>query len=317
MVITMNELTERSSVEMATLASLAQEARFYSENAARNMLQLGRVLVEAKELVAHGEWSGWVKANADMSQRSAQMLMQAYRRYGGKPAFEKIERAKLFKLMALPEGQEEAFAQDHDLEAMSAREVEEAVKAAKAEAQTEIERERRARIAAEERATEMENRPPEIPDAMIEKVQRLEQEAKEAKEQQQYFAELARKVGDEKAKLNKENLRLQAEITEQNDILQAQQDAYNRAQEELLDLQSAQARGDVERQDADTLTADMFTATVREFIGSCCLLPQMGTTFSTMPRDEIGKYEKALAAVEQWADGVRKAMRYKEAFIVE
>ena len=316
----MNELIERSAGEVAALNGLAQEARFYSENVARNMLQLGRVLSRAKELVQHGEWGQWLKDNAGMSQRSAQMFMQAYRRYGENPAFEKIEKAKLFKLMALPEGQEERFVEEHDVNAMTAREVEEAVKAAKAEAQAEIERERKARKAAEDRAVEAENRPAEIPDSVVKRIQGLEQGIKEAEDQQQYFAELAKKVGNEKAKLAIENRKLQAEIDEQNGLLQEQQEAYNRAQEELLNLQSAQARGDAERPAANTLTADIFKATVREFIGSCCLLPQMGGAFSAMPQQEKNEFAEALAAVEHWAEGVRKAMNYigyEEAFVVE
>jgi len=51
----MNEITTQSSTEISVLGGLAQEAQYYAKSIANGMIQLGRVLTEAKPLVKHGE----------------------------------------------------------------------------------------------------------------------------------------------------------------------------------------------------------------------------------------------------------------------
>ncbi|MFR5794172.1 MAG: hypothetical protein ACLUI3_00430 [Christensenellales bacterium] len=70
-------------------------------------------------------------------------------------------------MLALPEGTEEQFSADHNLDDMSAREIKRAVQQAKAEAQAEIEKERTAREAAEAKIREMESREPELPKTLL------------------------------------------------------------------------------------------------------------------------------------------------------
>lgn len=112
------------------LDTLAGEARFYSEAAANNLFQLARVLTEAKKLVPHGQWGAWVEQNAGCSERTAQQMMQAYTRYGDRPEVARLDRSKVFKLLALPEPMEQTFFAENDVQAMTAREVAEAVKEA-------------------------------------------------------------------------------------------------------------------------------------------------------------------------------------------
>ena len=52
----MNEITTQNSTEISVLGGLAQEAQYYAKSIANGMIQLGRVLTEAKPLVKHGEW---------------------------------------------------------------------------------------------------------------------------------------------------------------------------------------------------------------------------------------------------------------------
>lgn len=134
-------MSELTITAPAMLDSLASEARYYSEAAANNLFQLARVLTEAKQLVPHGQWRAWLEANAGCSERTAQQMMQAYTRYGANPAIAKLDRSKVFKLLALPEGMEEGFLAANDVEGMSAREVDAAVKAAVTEARIRAEME--------------------------------------------------------------------------------------------------------------------------------------------------------------------------------
>lgn len=51
----MTELANTQKKEIAVLDNLAMQAKTYIQNARMNLLQLGRVLAEAKPLVPHGE----------------------------------------------------------------------------------------------------------------------------------------------------------------------------------------------------------------------------------------------------------------------
>ena len=77
-----------SNVELVTLESIETRMAVAWENVARNYLEVGRLLCEAKDrkLVPHGKWEAWVAENAHMSERQAQKLMQMARRSAGQCA---------------------------------------------------------------------------------------------------------------------------------------------------------------------------------------------------------------------------------------
>lgn len=163
----MDEITTREENLPATLDSYAQQGRMFLFNAAQNLIQFGRVLIEAKPLVPRGQFEGWVKNNFGISERTAQGYMAVYRRFGVKEQYRNVQFSKLQEMLALPEGTEEQFSADHNLDDMSAREIKRAVQQAKAEAQAEIEKERTAHEAAEAKIREMESREPELPEDVI------------------------------------------------------------------------------------------------------------------------------------------------------
>ena len=135
----MDEIMKAPGTGLTPLSMLAEEARVYSENIIMNTLNLGRVLTEAKQQVKHGEWGDWVAIHAGMSVRSAQTFMQVYSRFGGKPAFALVDKSKLYKMLALPEGTEDTFIAEHDVGTITSREVEEAVRQEREKARQERE----------------------------------------------------------------------------------------------------------------------------------------------------------------------------------
>lgn len=272
-----------------------------------NLWQMARVLVEAKDkkIVPKGEWQDWLCEYANMGLRSAQDLMAAYRRFEGKLPLEEIDRSKVFKLLPLPAGAEDRFLSEHNVQDMSAREIQEAVKAARAEALAEAE----ARVkAAEERARAAEEREPAIPPDLLAELERNRKGLEEAKAGMAEYAEMARQAAGAQAKAERERDAMRAEMAEQDELLKEQQDALNRAQEDLLNMQSAQARGDAEREKGDALTLEVFGAAVREFVGICARVPYMGSSFGLMDTEERRGYEELLRTVEGWCKGARVAM---------
>jgi hypothetical protein len=87
-----------------------------------------------------------------------------------------------------------------------------------------------------------------------------------------------------------------------------QQAQYDQLQAEYLNLKSSYKRGDAERAQADALTADVFAASVRDFLGMCARMPYMGATFGAMTQAEKATFDENLKAVEGWAAGARRAL---------
>lgn len=305
----MNEIMTHESTEIAVLGNLAQEAQFYARSIANGMIQLGRVLTEAKPLVKHGEWERWIAENAGCSVRYAQMFMQAYERFGDTPAVMQIkERGKIFKLLALPSGTEEQFLADNNVAELSTREVEDAVRKVREEMQASVKEERDARRRAEARVEELELKegtmPQEAIDALIEKENTITEQRRELTR----IANDGRAALQEAQRLRRENANLTREIEEQNQLIEEAQEQYDKVRSDLLALQSAAAKGDAERVPADELTINVFASAVRQFIGTCARMPHMGPTFGTMLLSEKNAYDELLRTVEAWAQSARQAI---------
>ena len=275
----MTELANTQKKEIAVLDNLAMQAKTYIQNARMNLLQLGRVLAEAKPLVPHGEWENWVKTNTSMSKRAAEQYMQAYAEFGLNPQIAELGTTKTLKLLPLTEDEREKLLSENDVSSMSTRQLDEAIrkqkqealKEARQEVQGELEKERTARIAAEQRAKAAESRPPEVTKELSDKL-------RSHKEQME--------------RLTRENSILKQEIRERDEELEEQQADYNRAQEELLNIKSQVAKGDAERVPTDQLTVDAFASAVRAFIGACARMPHMSATFSAMSQIDKNEYDE-------------------------
>lgn len=297
----MENLANTKETEISTIEILAAQARALKMTINVNMWQLARVFVEAKQIVPHGQWGKWLEENAEVSERTAQDMMQAYKRFGGIPQIEGIGKAKLFRMLPLPDGAVEQFLKENDVSNMSTREIERAVKQARAEADEEIQKERRARMEAEQRAAAAEkakNQPSaELRSELHNNQTRIAQQEAEI--------ERLAKAGSIAAG---EAERLRRELKEQTELLEEQQAEINRAQQELLNMQSAAAKGDAERTPESQLTLEAFSSAVRVFIGTCARLPMMRFAFAAMGPDDLREYRVLLETVEKWAKDSREAM---------
>lgn len=303
----MQEVNAEHSTQLA-LSTLAAQAQMLSENIAMNMLQLGRVFTEAKQIIPHGQFGTWVQSNTGLSERYAQQFMQAYSRYGENQSYARLGKSKLIRLLSLPEGEEERFIEEHDVAAMSTREIDEAVKAERAKWQKVVHEAEDARRAAEQQVIDLTHREPEIPDDVFTSIQAKDATIAQQREAMGQMADQSRQLMDEAVSLRSENSTLRQENQEQDAMLKELQDGLDRAQRELLDARSELARGNADRVPADQLTLEAFASAVRQFIGTVARMPHMRASFSTMPYSEKREYDALLATVEHWASDSRTAL---------
>lgn len=94
-------------------------------------VEIGRKLKEARELVPDGEWTEWLDSHVAYSVRTAQNLMALAEEFdaGHAKALESLPYTKAVMLLSVPREEREEFAESHDLDAMSTRELQKEISA--------------------------------------------------------------------------------------------------------------------------------------------------------------------------------------------
>lgn len=104
-----------------------------------NSIEIGRRLVEAKQLIHHGEWSKWLQESVNYSQRTAQNLMKIFDEYAAdqitlldnnikSQAFANLGYSQALALLELPDEEREKFVEENDINDMSTRELQKSIK---------------------------------------------------------------------------------------------------------------------------------------------------------------------------------------------
>ena len=199
----MNELATMDIREMTT-EQLGGEIRLLTMQARRSMLsyavQIGYRLRIAHDKVGPHGWAEWLKRETDFSAASASRFESLYEGYGEDqgsmlgvglkfPTLKNLSISNALRLLAVPEEERESFAQEHDVEHMSAREVEALVK------------ERTAALEAEKEKLEADAQEKE---SEILRLAALAQDDKEAREREE----------EARQKAEEQRLRIQQEIRE-------------------------------------------------------------------------------------------------------
>ena len=192
-------------------------------------IEIGRRLAEAKAAVGHGNWTKWLKQSVDYSDRTATNLMRIFAEYGNgqeklfgqsnQQAFAELSYTQAIALLGIHDEDERAeFIKENDIDSMSTRELQEAIKErdqAKAEAaqaaqrveklSEDLQAEKAAKEAAEDTASELQ--------AEKEKESRraedLEKQLAAAKpEDKEKTKQLKKDLAEQKAKVKELNDRL-------------------------------------------------------------------------------------------------------------
>lgn len=151
-----------------------QTAETCVEICTRSSIQIGQLLKEAKVAVGHGNFEKWLRENVDYSISTAQRFMKLADTYAGQleagdedvvsEVIASMLPSKALVLARLQPQQRKEFIEEHDVEDMSVREMEAAIKA-KAEA--------------EQRAIDAEQRKAEAEKAASEQKQQAEELAEQ------------------------------------------------------------------------------------------------------------------------------------------
>lgn len=126
-------------VVMRDIDIITSEIKTYEQIIIWSVIEIGRRLVEAKEIVGHGGWGKFIEENVNYSQQTATNYINLYQEYGNgqqsmfpdfrnSKSFGNISVTKHVELLHLPAEERAQFVEDNDVENMTVRQLQEAIR---------------------------------------------------------------------------------------------------------------------------------------------------------------------------------------------
>ena len=118
----MQELTE-FNIEKTTT-----EILMLKDQTAQNIIEIGKRLIKVKDNLEHGEFINWLENKVDFSRCTANRFMKIATEFSNVSAVQHLGSRKLFLLAGLDEEDRQEVMQENNVEDMTTRELEQAVK---------------------------------------------------------------------------------------------------------------------------------------------------------------------------------------------
>lgn len=305
-----------------SLDVIGAEIRALSISMLNSVIEIGRRMAEAKEMIPYGQFGEWVKTNTAYSASTAENFMRLFREYGASQTdlfgtsaesqtIGKLSYSKALELLAIPAEARETFAEEVHADDLTVKELKAEIKKWKDQAeraeQTAEEAEQRAEEAEQDAAKverelkALQRKPAEIivqePDEKEIEKRAAEQIAKAEKEHQAKLAELDAKV--------KKAEKAEAEAKAKADEIKAKQEkelAEAKARAEEAEKRAALAQEtaglEVEQLKKQLAMADPVIAEFKGLFGQASeLSAKLVALVAKAPAEQADKMRKALAAV--------------------
>ena len=231
---------------------LAAEIRTIKSQTGRMVLnasiEVGRRLTEAKAKLPHGSWGEYLKNEVDYSPSQAQNLMRVFREYGSdqqslfggeakSQTFGRLTFSQALSLLVIPdEDEREKFVLENDVEHMSVRELNEALKA-RDEAEEKA-------VAAEDEARRLRQEAERLQEQLAGQAQVYEAKLTSAGVETDQARAAAKAAQDALDKQRDKAQRLQDALSEANTSAQAAEEEHARLKQELEELRNRPAEAD-------------------------------------------------------------------------
>ena len=116
-------IVSHNDIGQPTIESLTLEIKFHLNQMGFHVIEVGKRLIQAKEMLPHGEWATWLQNNFQLKKSAAYNFMHIAERFGKNESDSNFQTSgsfdisifkpsQLVELLALPEGDEEKFIAD-------------------------------------------------------------------------------------------------------------------------------------------------------------------------------------------------------------
>lgn len=305
-----------------TVDMVAAEIRALTASMLSNVIEIGRRMCEAKEILPYGEFGKWIEDNTGYSVSTANNFMRLFREYGAAQGslfgaevecqtIGKLSYSKALALLTLPAAERESFAQENHVENMSIRELKKAIrerdKAQQRAAQAEQDREGSALAMAQlqDKLEEAERRATDARRALDELAEENEQlRTRPADVAVQYQTDPAEIEAAAKKARDEEQARYQSRLQQAEKKVK-----LSREQQEKAEFTLKAAEAEVEalrnRLAEQNAIADPVTAEFKGlFEQASAIVLKLRKLAEAAPEGRRDKLKKALAALARQMEGV-------------
>lgn len=92
-----------------SIEAITEEILQNKRSAGEAILRIGQCLIEAKQMLTHGEWLPWLQERVEFSERTATRFMRLAREWTNQTALSDLGATKALALLVLPQEEREQF----------------------------------------------------------------------------------------------------------------------------------------------------------------------------------------------------------------
>ncbi len=122
------QLQGQAGAASRDIEAITGEIIHLKQELARNIVDIGLRLMEAKAMLAHGEWLPWLEERVCFSEKTAQNYMRVAREFPNPQLVADLGVRKVLALLELPPSERENFAEENHIIDMTSRELEKALR---------------------------------------------------------------------------------------------------------------------------------------------------------------------------------------------
>lgn len=115
-------------IQVSNIQQIETEIILLKNQTAQNIIEIGKRLNQAKELVPHGEWGKWLEEKVDFSQEQARRFMKVALEFSNSTSLWNLPVTKIYALLDIPKDEREEFIQDNNVDEMTTRKLQQVIK---------------------------------------------------------------------------------------------------------------------------------------------------------------------------------------------
>ena len=124
----MTEIIAKKDIQV-----IEEEINFYKKQTSIGIIEIGKRLIQAKEMLSHGEWGSWLEEKVEFSIYTASRFMKVANEFPNLPTSANMTISKAFELLALPTETRQEFISNNEISEITVRELRDEIAKLKAE----------------------------------------------------------------------------------------------------------------------------------------------------------------------------------------
>jgi len=306
--------TQPDSTAIMPLEQIEMEIKARAGMITENIIIIGKMLMDVKSRLEHGQFLNWLRDKVNFSQSTANNFMRIAREIPRTPGLVTLPYTKALALLDVPEDEREQFAKDNKADEKSTRQIQQLIKDKEAaekarQAAEAMEKATADQLAIQQQIAQRQQGLAEQYSQQYysenERANQLEAQLTAARDTQPDPVEVEVPPPDyEQIKAQAAQDKQRADDAEQ--YAMEQEAERQRIASELRKLKETKA--DLPLQGNSPLSLDAFSSTIKQFMGQVGMAPNMAPFFKAMGIDTLRAYGQWVDVLSEWVEGTKQAI---------